>query len=304
MLPDVDNQFRDFDIRCRYPVEHLLAGEYRSVFKGRGIEFEDVREYMPGDDVRTIDWKVTARTGVTHIKRYIEEREQIFYLIVDVSPSMKCGHKSYGEGEVSRWRTLVELSFLLALAAVKNNDRIGLILFSDKVQKIFSPRKGRQHVKLMMTALMREVIEERKQVRETNLSDALQCYAHLVQKRSIALVLSDFYSQDYKQDLKALAYRHDVIAASISNTNEMTVSASGLVRMFDSESGEVRVVDFGERGEIESRVSSEKRLQHLRSSMMECGVDFFECIAGADCVSVLSDFFKSRLRRMADETGG
>ncbi|MEM9444614.1 MAG: DUF58 domain-containing protein [Verrucomicrobiota bacterium] len=300
MLPSIDSQLCDLDTRCRYAVEHFLAGEYRSVFKGRGIEFEDVREYIPGDDVRSIDWKVTARTGVPHIKRYIEEREQIFYLLVDASSSMKCG---YRPGEISRWWTLVELSFLLAMAAVKNNDRIGLILFSNEVKRIIPPSKGRQHVMSLMDVLIKEG-EAQEGGEQTNFNAALRSFAHLANKRSLAVVLSDFFVMNYEEELKALAYRHDVIAGCISRPNEVTSSTSGLVRMIDSESRKMRVVDFGATDQSGVQELAKRRLSDLRDLMLECRADFFECLAGADCVSVLSDFFKSRLRRLADETGG
>ena len=148
MLSDLEHRLNLLELKCRRPVEHLLAGEYRSIFRGRGIEFEDVRPYQPGDDVRAMDWKVTARTGEAHIKRYIEEREQFIYLLVDVSASML--HDAQGK----KRQTMAELCSLLTMAAIKNQDRVGLILFTDQIEQVIPPGKGRSHAMRIMDQLM------------------------------------------------------------------------------------------------------------------------------------------------------
>ncbi|MDA9317379.1 DUF58 domain-containing protein, partial [Puniceicoccaceae bacterium] len=148
MLDEIESRLNLLEMKCRRPVEHLLAGEYRSVFRGRGVEFEDVRIYQPGDDVRTMDWKVTARTGEPHIKRYIEEREQFIYLLVDVSASM------LHDQEERKRQTMSEVCALLTMAAIKNQDRVGLILFSDRIEHVISPGKGRLHAMRIMDDLM------------------------------------------------------------------------------------------------------------------------------------------------------
>jgi uncharacterized protein (DUF58 family) len=270
-------------------VEHLLAGEYRSVFRGRGVEFEDVRPYQPGDDVRSMDWKVTARTGEPHIKRYIEEREQFVYLLVDVSASML--HDADGK----KRKTMAEVCALLTLAAVKNHDRIGLILFSDRIEQIVPPSKGRSHAMRIMDELM----HFKPQGRGTNFTEMLGRFGHMARKHSIAFVVSDFMTDDYVQELQALAFRHDINAINLSDPHLFDAKAPGLVRMQDSESDEQRIVDLGRGGSDESEHSA-----HLKQTMLESGVNLLDLKVGGDCVQALAGFFHERQSRQANETGG
>ena len=187
MLDDFDQRLNLLELKCRRPVEHLLAGEYRSIFRGRGIEFEDVRPYQPGDDVRTMDWKVTARTGEPHIKRYIEEREQFFYLLVDVSASMR--HGTHGR----KAKTVSEVCALLTMAAIKNQDRVGLLLFSDEVEQIVPAGKGRSHA----MRIMDELINFQPKNKGTDFVEALGRFGHIARKHSVVFVVSDFLTEDY-----------------------------------------------------------------------------------------------------------
>jgi uncharacterized protein (DUF58 family) len=289
MLSELESQLNLLELKCRRPVEHLLAGEYRSVFRGRGVEFEDVRPYQPGDDVRSMDWKVTARTGEPHIKRYIEEREQFIYLLVDVSASML--HDADGR----KRKTMAEVCALLTLAAVKNHDRIGLILFSDRIEQIVPPGKGRSHA----MRLMDELMHFKPQGRGTDFTEMLGRFGHMARKHSIAFVVSDFMTDDYVQELQALAFRHDVNAINLSDPHLLDAQASGLVRMQDSESNEQRIIDLGRSGGETPAHST-----RLKQAMLESGVDLLDLPVGGDCVAALAGFFHQRQRRQVDETGG
>jgi len=289
MLSELESQLNLLELKCRRPVEHLLAGEYRSVFRGRGVEFEDVRPYQPGDDVRSMDWKVTARTGEAHIKRYIEEREQFIYLLVDVSASML--HDADGR----KRKTMAEVCALLTFAAVKNHDRIGLILFSDRIEQIVPPGKGRSHAMRIMDELM----HFKPQGRGTDFTEMLGRFGHMARKHSIAFVVSDFMTDDYVQELQALAFRHDVNAINLSDPHLLDAQASGLVRMQDSESNEQRIIDLGRSGGETPAHST-----RLKQAMLESGVDLLDLPVGGDCVAALAGFFHQRQRRQVDETGG
>lgn len=289
MTPESDSRLNLLQLKCRRPVEHLLAGEYRSVFKGRGIEFEDVRRYAPGDDVRAMDWKVTARTGIPHIKRYVEEREQYFFLLVDLSASC------LSDLEGLKRRTLAELCSLLTLAAVKNNDRVGLILFTDQVELVVPPGKGRLHGIRLMDA----VISFQAKGKGTDLNVALNALGHLSRKRSVAFLLSDFLSEGFEDELRSTAFQHDLIAVSLFEEQELSAPARSLARVQDAETGQTQVFDFAQ-----AKGAGNPRRQRLRTLLQNCSVDLVEVVAGEDCVAALSKFFKTRQRLVADETGG
>lgn len=284
-----DSRLNLLELKCRRPVEHVLAGEYRSVFKGRGIEFEDVRPYIPGDDVRSMDWKVTARTGVPHIKRYVEEREQFFFLLVDLSASTL---SDQGGG---KRQTVSEFCALLSLAALSNNDRVGLILFSDQIELVVPPAKGRQQSMRILDAL--DSYEPKGT--GTGIDLALDAFGHMARKRSVAFVVSDFYANNYEMDLQAAGFRHDVIAVNLIEPCELDTPDVGLARVRDAESGELRVVDFDT-----AKGGANPRNARIREQMLDCGVDLVELKVGDDCVSVLAGFFKSRQRMVAGESGG
>ncbi|ADE53619.1 DUF58 domain-containing protein [Coraliomargarita akajimensis] len=286
MLSDLESRLNLLELKCRRPVEHLLAGEYRSVFRGRGIEFEDVRAYQPGDDVRTMDWKVTARTGEAHIKRYIEEREQFIYLLIDLSGSML--------HDPNKRQSMVELCSLLAMAAIKNQDRVGLILFSDEIEEILPPGKGRSHAMRIMDLLM----NYQPKRSGTDFRAMLARFGHMARKHSIAFVVSDFLVDNYKSDLQALAFRHDLNAIHIGEPTLEVKGLRGLVRMRDAESGTQRVVDL--------KAQEQGNVHHatLTQSMLEAGVNLLSMEAGQDCVEALAGFFHSRQRKEIDETGG
>jgi uncharacterized protein (DUF58 family) len=289
MLDDLDQRLNLLELKCRRPVEHLLAGEYCSVFRGRGIEFEDVRPYQPGDDVRTMDWKVTARTGEPHIKRYIEEREQFFYLLVDVSASMR--HGTHGR----KAKTVSEICALLTMAAIKNQDRVGLLLFSDEIEQIVPPAKGRRHA----MRIMDELINFKPKHKGTNFAEALGRFGHIARKHSVVFVVSDFLTEDTSVELQNLAFRHDVNAIHIADNQLQQLSASGLVRMEDAESEVQRVVDLGSAGH-----ANQSHYQRLQQKMLESGVNLLDIEIGGDCVKALTGFFHERQHQGINEAGG
>ena len=289
MLSDIENRLNLLELKCRRPVEHLLAGEYRSIFKGRGIEFEDVRAYQPGDDVRAMDWKVTARTGQAHIKRYIEEREQFFYLLVDISASML--HDQNGQ----KRQTMAELCALLTMAAIKNQDRVGLILFSDHIEHVIPPGKGRSHA----MRIMDDLVNFQPTSSGTNFTELLQQFGHIAQKQSIVFVVSDFLADDYAKELQALSFRHDINAIHIADHQLDHTQLRGLVRMQDAESSRQQTIDLRA-----AKNDSPTHSQTLKQQLLASGVDLLEVEVGADCVESLAGFFHARHRREIDETGG
>lgn len=289
MLDHIAHRLNLLELKCRRPVEHVLAGEYRSVFKGRGIEFEDVRAYSPGDDVRSMDWKVTARTGVPHVKRYVEEREQFFFLLVDMSGSTRSDHLG------AKRQTIAEFCGLLALSALSNSDRVGLVLFTDRVEHVVPPSKGKLQGMRILDALQSFQSENAG----THIESALDVFGHLARKRSVAFVVSDFHAEGYRSELQAAAFKHDVIAVNLVEEIETRTPSCGLARIRDSETGATRVVDFDAAlGE------SSPKSWLLREELLECGVDLIDLPVGADCVSTLSKFFRSRQRMAAGESGG
>ncbi|MEM9280395.1 MAG: DUF58 domain-containing protein [Verrucomicrobiota bacterium] len=289
MITDTDTRLSLLELKCRRPVEHLLAGEFHSVFRGQGIEFEDVRPYQPGDDVRSMDWKVTARTGEPHIKRYIEEREQFLYLLVDASASVL-----EAPGETKR-ETMAEIAALLTMAAAKNQDRVSLILFTDQVELVIPPGKGRIHMLRILDALLNFEPSGRK----TRFESVLRRFGHLARKHSIVFVISDFLADDYLEELRALAGRHDINAVHILESQALRSPGTELIHLHDAETRDRRIIDLKK-----SRHTSGHHRETLQEEMLESGIQLMEISEGEDCVEALSGFFKLRQRRVADETGG
>src|SRR5438128_2302092 len=235
MLPrEVIRQIRRLHVKARRAVEDLLGGEYHSVFKGRGIAFEEVREYQPGDDVRAIDWNVTARMGHPFIKRFIEERELTVMLLVDCSASHHFGTGRYEKREVA-----AELAAILAFSAISNNDKVGLIAFTDAIERFVPPRKGTRHV----LRLIRDVLYFQPQRRATSLHEGLDYLNRVLRRRSIVFLLSDFIDRGFERVLKRTGRRHDLIAIRIADPREDELPPVGLLELEDAETGRHVVVD-------------------------------------------------------------
>jgi uncharacterized protein (DUF58 family) len=235
MLPkEVLQKIRRIQITTNRLVNESLAGEYHSVFKGRGMEFDEVREYQHGDDVRTIDWNVTSRAGHPFVKRYVEERELTVMLLIDASASGLFGSRDKTKSEIA-----AEVSAVIAFSAIKNNDRVGAILFTDSVEKFIPPRRGSTHV----LRVIREVLFYKPQHRGTRIQAALEHVNLVMHKRSVLFLISDLLDQGFEQSLKAANRRHDVVVLQIVDPRERELPPTGILQIRDAETGEVAWVD-------------------------------------------------------------
>jgi uncharacterized protein (DUF58 family) len=291
MLPrEVIRQIRRLQLKARRAVEDLLGGEYHSVFKGTGIAFEEVRAYQPGDDVRAIDWNVTARMGHPFIKRFIEERELTVMLLVDCSGSHQFGTQLQQKREV-----VAELAAVLAFSAISNNDKVGLVAFTDSVERFVPPRKGTRHV----LRLIRDVLFFQPQHRGTSLRGALDYLNKVIHRRVIVFLLSDFLDQDFENSLKRTAQRHDLIAVHISDPREQELPAVGLLELEDAETGARLVLDTGNRQVRRAYAeAARQRREALHQLTSSAGIDLVEVATDGSHLDALIRFFRLRERRL------
>lgn len=271
-------------------VNDLLAGQYRSVFRGRGMEFDEVREYQPGDEIRTIDWNVTARAGTPFIKRFSEERELTVVFMVDISAS-----GSFGSGQQSKLDVMVEMTALLMFSALKNNDKVGLQLFADEVHHYFPPRKGNRNV----LRLIREMLAVDPVQKETNLEAALQYLNRVQKRRAVVFLISDFQAEASRRALAISNGRHDLVAITVVDPREQTLPNVGFVRLRDAESGEVVEVDT-QHPEVRRMFAerAEDSQQELATGLRRAGVDQLSINTGESYATSLRRFFESRERRL------
>ncbi len=286
---ELARKIRVLQITTRKVVNDVLAGEYGSVFRGRGMEFDEVREYMPGDEIRTIDWNVTARTGHPYVKRFVEERELTVIFLVDLSASGSFGSVNKLKNEIA-----AEFCALLAFSAVKNNDKVGLIVFTDKVEMFIPPKKGTKHV----LRVIRELLNFKPRPASTDISGALDYLGRVTSKRSVVFLVSDFQAEGFEKKMRVLGKRHDLIAVTITDPREIRLPDVGLLELEDAETGESVLIDTGSR-EVRKRYErlgreQQERLGELFSSM---GVDRIEVMTDRDYVPKLVHFFRSRERR-------
>ena len=292
MLPaEILKKVRRIEIRTNRLVNESLAGEYHSMFKGRGMEFSEVREYQFGDDIRTIDWNVTSRMGHPYVKKYVEERELTVILLVDFSASGQFGTRRQFKREIE-----AEICAILAFSAIKNSDRVGLIAFTDQIEKFLRPRKGKDHV----LRVIREVLYFQPQGRGTDLGMALQYMYKTITKRSVVFVISDFMSGDYSQPLRVAAHKHDVIAITVTDPREEDIPPVGLVELEDAESGETTLIDSSDRHTREMfRRWARERRANREALFRAVGVDALELHTDRPYEVPLVRFFHRRARRMA-----
>ena len=289
---DLIARIRRIEITTRKLVSDSFAGEYQSVFKGRGMEFDEVRQYHPGDDVRTIDWNVTARTGEPYVKSFIEERELTVMLAVDVS-----GSGDFGTRNRFKRGLAVELAAVMSFAATTNNDKVGLLLFTDRVELLVPPRKGRSHVLRMV----RDLLVFQPVGSGTDLRLALDTVHQMLKRRSIVFLISDFLAdpESYRQAMLVANRRHDVVAFDLSDPLEQEIADVGLLALEDAESGQLRWVDTGSREwkqEFSERVA--RLEEHKMEVMIAAGVDRINVTTERDYVAEVGAFFKDRLRRL------
>jgi len=287
---DILKKIRRLELKTRGMVEAAFAGQYRSVFKGRGMNFEEVREYAPGDEVRTIDWNVTARMGEPFVKKFTEERELTVMLIVDVSAS-----GNFGSVELSKRELAAEVACVLAFSAIRNNDKVGLLLFSDRVELFIAPRKGRRHT----LRIIREILFLEPQGRGTDPAEALSYLNRIVHRRSVAFLISDFQAPDFSRELSVTSRRHDLIAIPIVDPREEELPDVGRITLEDAETGEQIEINTSDRSArlaylraVEQREAA--RLREFRRRR----IDTISLRTNEDYLPALRSFFRDRERRL------
>ena len=318
LTSEIIGRVREIQVRTGRQVADVLAGEYVSVFKGRGIEFEEVRPYVPGDDVRSIDWNVTARMGEPYVKRYVEERQLTLMLMADVSAS-----QDFGSAGRSKREATAELCALLAFSATRNDDKVGLALFHSELEQFIPPRKGQKHaLRVVREVLAHGEVDElenesptqgwlsslwtkfmsgrvpRAPREATDIRHAIEFFMQVTKRRTICFVVSDFLDEGFEKAMVVANRKHDVIAVLVTDPNELEIPDVGLVALRDAESGEARLIDAGSpafRSEARERASA--RVRDLAKKFASVGIDFIHVDAAGDVIDPLVRFFKMRERR-------
>ncbi|MEN8787254.1 MAG: DUF58 domain-containing protein [Flavobacteriales bacterium] len=283
------NKVRKIEIKTKGLSNQIFSGEYHSAFKGRGMTFSEVREYAHGDEIRTIDWNVTARFGTPHVKVFEEERELTVMLLVDVS-----GSQYVGSGDQLKRELIAELCAVIAFSAIQNNDKIGALFFTDKTELFIPPGKGKKHI----LRIIRELIELKPTSNQTNISEALRHYTNAIKKRSIGFLLTDFKTKDKKELEKALKItnsRHDLVALKVTDKREQEMPNVGFVNLNDSETGEKRWVNTGSKKLRKNyKINSLKEEDEIQELLRKSGVDFTSVNTDESYVKPLIDLFKKR----------
>jgi uncharacterized protein (DUF58 family) len=280
---------RQIEIKTRGLVNHVFSGEYHSVFKGRGMEFSEVREYQYGDDIRAIDWNVSARFNHPFIKIFEEERELTVMLLVDLSRSEQFGSVHSMKNEI-----VTEICAVLAFSAIRNNDKVGLIMFTDKIEKFIPPKKGKAHI----LRIVRELLSFEPESSGTNMKAALEYLNHVMKKRSISFVISDFIDEGYDQAMRIVSKRHDVIAITMSDPRERDLPKIGLVKMKDAESGVERWIDTGSIHIQQAfRYYWQQHETRLQKLFLSTKVDRIAVTTDQPYLKPLVDFFRLREKR-------
>lgn len=290
MLPkEILKKVRKIQLKIARMSTDVLSGSYVSAFKGTGIEFDEVREYIPGDDIRAIDWNVTARSGIPYIKRYVEERELTMILMVDLS-----GSERFGSGTALKSELAAEIGALLAFLAIKNNDKVGLLLFSDTCEKYISPQKGRGHV----LRVIREILGHEPQSAGTDITQALNFINKVLNHRSIIFLISDFLDTRFERAIKSLAKKHDLVAIRLTDPREMELPALGLMEFEDNETGERVLLDTG-AAEVRQQVRSAAAERYAEGSRIfkTNKIDLIEIATDQSYLEPLQKFFLMRERR-------
>ncbi len=290
MIPrELIRKVKKIEIKTSRLVNDLLAGQYQSVFKGRGMAFDEVRQYLPGDDIRLIDWNVSARTNDTFVKLFVEERELTIMLLVDMSAS-----GLFGSADQAKRDLVAELSALLAFSAIKNNDRVGLIIFTDQVEKFVPPKKGRKHVLRVIT----EILNFRPMNTRSDINPALVFLGHIAKRRAVAFCISDFLVPEYEHNLKVAGKRHDLIPVTILDPREEELPAVGLVELHDLETGHRQVVDLNPRTARSFSLRARARREVREALFRRLKLDAITLRTSCDYVPELLQFFRRRERRL------
>jgi uncharacterized protein (DUF58 family) len=293
------SRVRQLEIRTRRLVNDSLIGEYHSVFKGRGMDFDEVREYVAGDEVRTIDWNVTARAGRAFVKKFTEERELTILLLVDISASGQFGSSAQSKRDLA-----AELASVLAFSAIRNSDKVGLLLYSDRIERYLAPKKGRRHV----LRVVREILYHEPNGRGTDTVKALDVASHLLHRRAIVFLISDFLTPgdpegnraDLRRAMRQTNRRHDLVAVRIEDPHERELPNLGVLAIEDAETGDVVELDTANPA-VRSRFNerARERSRRLAIDLRSEGVDTLELVTGSSYMPALQRFFKNRERRHA-----
>lgn len=282
-------QVKQIEIKTRGIVNEVFSGEYHSVFKGRGMEFSEVREYQIGDDIRSIDWNVSARFGHPYVKVFEEERELTLMLLVDLSGSLV-----FGSVEKTKQQVAAELAAVLAFSALKNNDKVGLILFTDEIEKFVPPKKGKSHV----LRIIREILSFEPQGNNTNITRALEYFNNSIKKKSITFLISDFIDEGYEKILKIVSKKHDFVNVQLEDPRETKLLDGGLIKFRDAETHEIRYIDTSNKVVQEHfNLKLKEREEFQNNLYKKSRVDTIKIDTSASYVRPLIDFFKLREKR-------
>ncbi len=291
MIPtEIIEKVRHIEIRTRGLVNDIFGGEYHSVFKGRGMSFSEVREYFPGDDIRLIDWNVTARSNLPHVKIFEEERELTVYLIIDISKSGDFGTLDKYKNEIA-----TEIAAVLGFSAIKNNDKVGLIMFSDKIEKYVPPKKGKSHV----LRVVRELLYHKSEGQKTSINNALDFLLKVAKRRSVVFLISDYIDHGYWKSLKIANRKHDLIGIKVSDIAESYIPNLGLLKIHDPESNQEFWVDTSSKSDRLNFINNQ--LDASNNFKKECDKIKFDLIqidTNEDYVDPLMSFFKGREKRI------
>ncbi|OFY16519.1 MAG: hypothetical protein A2X11_12460 [Bacteroidetes bacterium GWE2_42_24] len=283
---EIFKKVRKIEIKTRGLVNQVFAGQYHSMFKGRGMAFSEVREYQYGDDIRSIDWNVTARFNHPYVKIFDEERELTVMLLVDVS-----GSNQFGTRVRFKQEAMTEIAAVLAFSAIKNNDKVGVIFFSDKIEKFIPPKKGTSHI----LRIIRELVDFKATSRKTDISGALRYLTNVIKKRSTVFLLSDFADEGYENALKIAGNKHDLIALRVFDQREAEMPDVGLVQLSDSETGARQWIDTSDAAlRYAYKVNHERRNKDISNILKRSGVDFAEVRCDMDYVPPLMKLFRKR----------
>ncbi len=277
---------RQIEIKTRGLSKHIFAGEYHSAFKGRGMSFSEVREYQFGDDVRNIDWNVTARYDKAYIKTYEEERELTVILLIDLSNS-----QNFGTAERFKKDLITELAAVISFSAIQNNDKVGVIFFTNKIEKYIPPQKGKKHI----LKIIRELIDLKPENKKTNISGALQYFTNVIKKRCTAFLISDFIDSDFEKAVQIANHKHDLIALHITDEKEFKIPDIGLIKLRDAETGKEIYVNTAKKSVREAFEKQQSLyLKELKQTFDKAGVDSVKIKTDDDYIKPLLKLFKSR----------
>lgn len=284
---EILKKVRQLEIKTKGLTNHIFAGEYHSAFKGRGMSFSEVRDYHFGDDVRAIDWNVTARFNSPYIKIFEEERELTVMLLVDVSES-----ESFGTTRQTKRGLVTELCAVLAFSAIKNNDKVGVIFFSDGVEKYIPPKKGKSHILF----IIRELLSFEPKKKGTNIAETLRFFNNAAKKKSIVFLLSDFFSGNYQDALNIASKRHDVVGVQVFDRRDKELPDAGLIRMTDAETGAAQWVDTSDK-KVRAYYDHQfqQHAQYCRNAFIKSGADLISIRTDEDYVKALQTFFLNRV---------